>query len=329
MIKVSIIIPVYKAEKYIERCVRSLFNQTLNCLEYIFVDDCSPDNSIGIMKNILNEYPNRKTQVKVIKHAQNTGVSQSRQDGTDIATGEYIIHCDPDDWVDPYMYEDMYKKALKSNADIIICDFFCESQTGTKYYNQDPLFLNGLSILESITGVNNKFLHGALWNKLIKSDIYKKSKFPNSINYCEDVFILFNILSQNKLKIDYLNKAYYHYFMHTESIVHRANVKTLELDKKLLFNLNSIIGSNNTLYKCYQSFAIAIIYNRVFLKNYLTSYQFKLAFGNYIKYINCNKRISIIDRILLYVSMRGFYKLAIQIRNLLAKGNKLITTILH
>ena len=124
MPKVSIIIPVYKAEQYIDRCVRALFGQNLRDLEYIFVDDCSPDRSIDVMEQVLREYPDRQQQVKIIRHRRNMGVGQSRQDGIDEATGEYIIHCDPDDWVEPEMYYLMYDAACRTNADIVVCDYF-------------------------------------------------------------------------------------------------------------------------------------------------------------------------------------------------------------
>ena len=124
MPKISVIIPVYKAEPYIERCVRSLFSQTLDDLEYIFIDDCTPDNSISVLKAVLDEYPNRRDQVKIVNHQHNQGVSQSRQDGFDATTGEYVIHCDPDDWIEPEMYELLYDKAKSGNFDIVGCDFW-------------------------------------------------------------------------------------------------------------------------------------------------------------------------------------------------------------
>lgn len=117
MSKVCVIIPVYKAEVYIEKCTRTLFGQTLDNLEYIFVDDCSPDHSIEVMERVLNEFPNRKSQVKVIRHEVNQGVSAARQHGVGAADAEYIIHCDPDDYLELDMYEAMYRKAKEDNND--------------------------------------------------------------------------------------------------------------------------------------------------------------------------------------------------------------------
>ena len=102
--KVSVIIPVYNVEKYIERCARSLLEQSLKDIEYIFVDDCSPDNSITMLENILKEYPERQPLVKILFHEPNRGLAYTRQEGVDAAKGEYIIHCDSDDWVEPEMY---------------------------------------------------------------------------------------------------------------------------------------------------------------------------------------------------------------------------------
>ena len=123
MPKVSIIIPVYGVEKYIERCSRSLFEQTLDDLEYLFIDDCTPDKSIDVLKNILEEYPNRKNQVVIHRMDQNSGQAIVRRWGMLNATGKYVTHCDSDDWIDVRMYEAMYNKAITNNADVVVCDY--------------------------------------------------------------------------------------------------------------------------------------------------------------------------------------------------------------
>lgn len=107
MPKVSIIIPVYGVEKYIERSARSLFEQTLDDIEYLFIDDCTPDKSVEILKRVLEEYPHRKSQVVIHRMEQNSGQAKVREWGMRNATGEYVIHCDSDDWVDMHMYEEI------------------------------------------------------------------------------------------------------------------------------------------------------------------------------------------------------------------------------
>lgn len=123
MPKVSIIVPVYGVEKYIERCARSLFEQTLDGIEYLFIYDCTLDKSIEILKNVLEEYPQRKNQVKIVSHEKNMGLPIAIQSGLKVASGEYIIHCDSDDWVDVTMYEKMYNKAIEEGSDVVVCDF--------------------------------------------------------------------------------------------------------------------------------------------------------------------------------------------------------------
>jgi glycosyltransferase involved in cell wall biosynthesis len=116
MYKISVVVPVYNVAKYIERCVCSLMEQTLNDIEYIFVNDCTPDNSIEILKQTLKRYPHRKYDVKIIHHCHNQGPFETRNSGLVVATGEFISYCDSDDWVDVAMYESLYLKAKKKRC---------------------------------------------------------------------------------------------------------------------------------------------------------------------------------------------------------------------
>src|SRR5574344_2940798 len=124
MPKVSIIIPIYNVEKYIERCARSLFEQTEEDLEFIFVNDVTPDNSIQILNNVIKDYPSRKHQIKILENEKNLGVAETRLKGIMEASGEYIIHCDSDDWVDRDIYRMLYEKAKAEDLDIVWCDFY-------------------------------------------------------------------------------------------------------------------------------------------------------------------------------------------------------------
>ena len=124
MPKVSVIVPVYGVEKYIDRCARSLFEQTLDDIEYLFIDDCTPDRSIDILQQVLDEYPQRKPQVVIHRMEKNSGQAAVRKWGMQNATGEYVIHCDSDDWVDTDMYRAMYEKAKEEEADVVVCDYF-------------------------------------------------------------------------------------------------------------------------------------------------------------------------------------------------------------
>ena len=120
MVKVSVIIPVYKVEQYIECCVRSLMEQTLEDIEFIFINDCTPDRSIAILESFLDRYPHRKPMVHIINHEINKGYYWAIKTGVEHAVGEYVGFCDPDDWCEPDMFEKMYLTACNQNADIVV-----------------------------------------------------------------------------------------------------------------------------------------------------------------------------------------------------------------
>lgn len=146
---VTVIVPVYNVAAYIEKCARSLFEQSFDNLEIIFIDDCSTDNSVDVIKTVLKEYPARKKQTRLIKMPSNAGSASVRRQGLIAATGDYVIHCDGDDWVDVDLYEMMYKEAVRTNADIVVCDEVMEykghrepNPTGTLPSNGKELLLN-------------------------------------------------------------------------------------------------------------------------------------------------------------------------------------------
>lgn len=103
--EISIIVPVYNTEKYIEKCSRSLFSQTFDSIEYCFIDDCSDDNSISLVKKVLAKFPNRRAACKFIRNETNIGVASSRNVELAIAEGKYIYFCDSDDYIDETMME--------------------------------------------------------------------------------------------------------------------------------------------------------------------------------------------------------------------------------
>ena len=130
--KVSVIIPVYGAEKYIERCARSLFGQTLREVEYIFVDDCTTDRSMDVLRRVMADYPQRQPDIRLLRTPKNSGQALARRIGMKAAKGEYMIHCDPDDWVDACYYESLYIRASEAQADIC--------QGAIIYHNVDSSF---------------------------------------------------------------------------------------------------------------------------------------------------------------------------------------------
>ena len=119
MLKISILTPIYGVEKYIEQCARSLFEQSYASIEYIFVDDCTHDKSIGILQSLLKEYPGRAQQVRIIHHDRNRGVGAARQTALMAATGDYLLFADSDDMLPEDAVEKLARKAVSIHADQI------------------------------------------------------------------------------------------------------------------------------------------------------------------------------------------------------------------
>lgn len=122
-IKVSVIVPVYNVAQWVERCVRSLMEQSLEEIEYIFVDDCSPDNSMDIIRRVVGDYPKRDSNVRYLYQEHNRGLLQARLRGELEATGEYIANIDSDDWVEPDTYATLYEQAKREDADCVIMGY--------------------------------------------------------------------------------------------------------------------------------------------------------------------------------------------------------------
>jgi len=212
--KVTVVVPVYNAQEHIGRCCHSLFSQTINELEIIFVDDYSQDDSVEIIKSILNQYPSRKPWVKIVSHEHNLGVGAARLTGNSHARGQYIIHCDADDFADCDMYRRMYDAAQHHSADIVICDYICRGRTMTfDTKNVDkPTF--DISPIE-----------GAVWNKLVRRSLIEQF----NITFSPDLILGedFLYVTQCRLlahKVVHLPLALYHYSVdNNESITHHFN----------------------------------------------------------------------------------------------------------
>lgn len=127
---VSIIIPVYNVAPYMARCARSLFGQTLQDLEFVFVDDASTDGSLAVLEAVLAEFPARKSQVRIHRMPFNSGQAQVRMQALSMVTGEYVYHCDSDDEIEPDTCQGLYEKAVAEDLDIVTCNFRKEDAAG-------------------------------------------------------------------------------------------------------------------------------------------------------------------------------------------------------
>lgn len=205
--KVSVIIPVYKVEKFIGRCARSLMEQTLTDVEYIFVDDASPDGSIGVLRQVLAGYPERSRHVRILTHSENKGLPAARNTGLAVAQGEYIFHCDSDDFIEPDMLEQLYGKATETDVDIVWCDWYLTFEKSERYMKQ-PTYDTPLEALKAMLGGAMKY---NVWNKLIRRSLYAENgiTFPAGYGMGEDMTIM--LLFAYAKNVAYLPHAFYHY----------------------------------------------------------------------------------------------------------------------
>ena len=130
--KVTIAVPVYGVEPFVEKCAISLFEQTYTDIEYIFVDDCTPDLSVDIIKRTLDRYPNRKEQVRIIKQQENKGCPAARNLAVQLANGEFIFHVDADDYIEPDAINTLVTIQETTGADLVVGNYIIETETETK-----------------------------------------------------------------------------------------------------------------------------------------------------------------------------------------------------
>ena len=216
---VSIIIPVYNVEKYLEKCIASVVNQTYTNLEIILIDDGSPDNC----PTICDAWKERDSRIKVI-HQENGGLSHARNEGLKLATGEFIGFVDSDDWIEPEMYEILLSSVEETGVDIAVCNYQSEHENSQtviqKPESLDKKIYTAIEALELILSWKS-FIRTIVWNKLFRSHLLSKILFPEGKLY-EDIVWTPKIIGRSK-KIVTIDLALYHYLFREESLSHNVH----------------------------------------------------------------------------------------------------------
>ena len=308
---VSVIVPVYKAEAYLHKCVDSLLAQTMTDFEVLLIDDGSPDRSGAI----CDEYAAKDSRIRVF-HKENGGVASARQVGIENVRGEYTIHADPDDWVEPTMLEELYAKAKEDDADMVICDYYVDYADRVNYSKQQPTSLDYKSVQCEIFGR----LHGAVWNKLIKTSVIKKTKtnFSLELSFCEDLHFNAQIL-KNNIKISYLGKAFYHYVqgLNNNSLVFSYSKSTFNRDIRMAQIFNELMKNTESYDLCMQNMDYLILY-RSFISNVFSSREYKELMYNYRTKVKSNgllKKNKLTNYV--YFSCIGFYGMCYNFRRII------------
>lgn len=194
-------------------------NQTQDDLVFYFVNDCSTDDSLSILKSIIETYPNRLSQITIINNEKNIGPSDSRKKALELVQTEYVGFCDADDWIEPSMYEKMLNNAKKEGNDIVVCNYITESSNNSNLFQIIP----SETPQESLRHLNDwhRFSY-AMWNQICRTSIIKeqiREIIPTKLR--EDTYLMMRVYYYSK-KIGFIPEAYYHYKVdNTNSLIHR------------------------------------------------------------------------------------------------------------
>ena len=208
MMKVSVITPIYKVERFIGRCVESLMMQTMkDDVEFIFVDDCSPDGSMKVLQEVIKRHPERQGQVSLLCHEQNRGLPSARNTGLEHAKGKYVYHCDSDDYLEIDALEQMVAVAESRGADAVWSDWYLSFARRERYMKQPEY----TTASDAVRGMLRGRMKYNVWNKLVKRSLYEKGniRFPDGYGMGEDMTMI--RLFACATNVAYLPKALYHY----------------------------------------------------------------------------------------------------------------------
>lgn len=209
---ISVIVPIYKVEKYLRKCIESILSQTYTNLEIILVDDGSPDKC----GEICDEYEKRDSRIKVI-HKKNGGLSDARNAGLDIMAGNYVAFVDSDDWIEPQMYEHLLEKLHYFHADISIGGVSCDLDDNGIINTEKIVSYDSAPFSEGNVETMHRFFttSWAAWDKLYKADLFRDIRYPvGEIN--EDEAIVLQLLSKCT-RVCYTNEVFYHYMRRPSS----------------------------------------------------------------------------------------------------------------
>lgn len=227
---ISVIIPIYNVEKYVERCILSIMNQTYTeSVECIVVNDCTPDNGMKIVERLVADYKGT-IQFKLFHHEHNKGIAAVRNTGLYAASGDYILYIDSDDYCEPDMLEKMYAKAMEGNADVVIADYW------------DTWPKKEIYMVQQMPGINENYakylfqgkISTSVWNKMIRRNVLVNNKLDSieGINMGEDVLLIHRLFFLD-FKVIHLSEAFYHY-VHYNSTSYWGNISKKSLCDHLL-----------------------------------------------------------------------------------------------
>ncbi len=304
-VKLSIIVPIYKVEDYIYKCVDSILAQTFTDFELILVDDGSPDNC----PKICDEYALKDERVKVI-HKENGGLSDARNAGIEIARGEYLAFVDSDDFLSLDMYEKLIALADSNSADVVVCDYVLA------YVNKEPIFEDSTDLFvmgreEALTQmICNRLFSVNAWNKIYKRELFEVERYPKGMLY-EDLALTYRLIDKSE-KIVYTPAKKYAYLQRGTSIMGQTGYK-MKKDKVTIVEdmIEYFKGRDNYLKICsgISSYLLNDVYKMAVSGNLTSCKEYveelKACVKKYKKELQKNKYISFKDRVVLRLAVKN------------------------
>lgn len=299
---VSYIVAVFNAEATLRHCLDSLINQTYKEIEILLINDGSTDNSA----DICEEYACKDSRIRLI-HQSNSGVSRTRQRGLDEARGKYVIHADPDDWIEPDSLRQMVAYAEACHTDILISDFWHDCGEKSTQCIQKPTGSTQAELTRDLLTI----LHGGCWNKLIRLDTIRRHGigFHPDLTYCEDLLFNLQLLSK-EVSYGYIGIAHYHYVDHgnLNSLTRKYDIDMLANDMILFAEVQRTIPQHEHPHTL--PHLAALLANRAFDSQILSDKAFHQHFSGLTSYVRMSRRYPASRMILLYLSCIGYHGLA-------------------
>jgi len=303
---ISVIVPVYNVARYLNKCMKSIVNQTYKNLEIILINDGSTDNS----GEICDEWKERDRRIKVM-HKENTGVADTRNVGVERSVGRYITFVDSDDYIDEDFIENLYTYLVENNTDIVTSGHYKETFLDSKkLYSKNSYVENPEEILRSLLMRDDIYI--CVWATLFKRELFEEVKFPKG-KICEDFAVIYKLYDKAE-RIGHISKCGYHYIQRQDSIMHQKYSK----DKLIVIDiaeevLEFVKEKYPRLVECAEKLLIKYFEECIILsqKNglYEECEELRKKLRNIIKMVFKNKKLTLCTKIRCFgIAYLNFYK---------------------
>lgn len=306
---VSIIIPVYNADKTLQQCMASLYAQTYKPLELLIVDDCSTDRSLAVINDcIVNTVNDMNITVKILRHELNRGVAAARNTGLDAATGEYVYYVDADDWIETNALENLMREALRSNADIIGHEWYLSFRQNERYMKQ-PAFSTAEEVLRKMmSGV----IRWNLWLFLVRRSLYTANdiRFIEGMNMGEDMMVMMKLFTCTTI-VSSLQEPLYHYVQtNVNSLTKSYSPEHIAQVTANVYEVEKYIGNWDTgkQWKQYIGFLKLNIKLPLLITDDESRYrQWQQWFSEANGFVMKNKLLPLRTRMLQWMAVKGYF----------------------